>query len=757
LVGGPPKERDEIGCLAEWDGTAWRIIERKQFLDVTGPGGIHGNPDGPAAGIQAPVWAIGWDRRSCILKLLDAGTWHTFRVPKASHAYDPAHGWYTEWPRIREVGEGKLLMDLHGMFFDFPKGFRVGHTGGLVPVASHLRYIPDFCDWNGTLVLAADEASAMANPMCGKSQSNLWFGSWADLKHFGPRSGWGGPWLGDAVKAEAPSDPFLVSGFDHLCLHLSTNAPANMPPAGVRTTGRFPITELPDELAGLTCVTIARGSYLEPAPRYAFTVNQNVTVFLAVDDRGGTPSLGKGWKKTALRMQWGRSYTDTVYAKPFPRGRVDIPGRSDTHGAAKHYAVPNTCFLRPEKGEAVALKVADLPVKLGGRATRPAPIVPTASAAEGMAFSLEVDRKGDGRWADYKTIAVPESGYAWHVFPPDFQGAWVRLKSTKAGRATAYFHCTSARPQQPNEAALFASLPIAGATAPVSAALIRPASHNTRLQVLAQTVGADGTVRDAGYWEVDETMAYHRIYAARRGAPSRADEVSKVCAVKQDFAVDVASAIMTWKGRRYRLPKGDAAFDKPFATGWPRGIREVQSERYLANIHGTFYEMPRDTGVPHLRPACTHNRRIVDYCSWRGLLVLSGARQAAKPDGNYFASADGTVGLWFGAVDDLWKLGKPVGRGGPWRDTAVAPGTPSDPYLMTGYDKKRVELSHDAAETVTFTLEVDVDHQGWNPYATVAVPAGKTVTHEFPVGYSAHWVRVKSSHACKATATFVYE
>ena len=67
--------------------------------------------------------------------------------------------------------------------------------------------------------------------------------------------------------------------------------------------------------------------------------------------------------------------------------------------------------------------------------------------------------------------------------------------------------------------------------------------------------------------------------------------------MKQQFTVDDASAIMTWKGRRYRLPKGDPAFDKPFAWGWPRCIREVQSERYLVNVHGTFYEMPRDTGV----------------------------------------------------------------------------------------------------------------------------------------------------------------
>jgi hypothetical protein len=57
-------------------------------------------------------------------------------------------------------------------------------------------------------------------------------------------------------------------------------------------------------------------------------------------------------------------------------------------------------------------------------------------------------------------------------------------------------------------------------------------------------------------------------------------------------------------------------------------------------------------------------------------------------------------------VDDLWKLGKAVGRGGPWLLAAVKPGEPSDPYLMTGYDRKTIRLAHDASEPVTFTRKV---------------------------------------------------
>jgi hypothetical protein len=241
-------------------------------------------------------------------------------------------------------------------------------------------------------------------------------------------------------------------------------------------------------------------------------------------------------------------------------------------------------------------------------------------------------------------------------------------------------------------------------------------------------------------------------------AKPQADEVKKLAAIKPDFTVDAASLIVTRKGKRYRLPKGDRAYDKFTA----RGIRECVSERYLFNAHGTFYEIPRDSGAYHpgielIKPVSTHGRAIVDFCTWRGLMVISGTSPGAKADGNYFASSDGKVGLWFGHIDDLWKFGKPVGLGGPWKDTVVLAGAASDQYLMTGYDRKRLDISHDADQAVEMTVEINFDHNAWHEYAKISVPAGKTATHKFPDGFSAHWVRLKSAKTCKATAIFTYE
>jgi hypothetical protein len=228
-----------------------------------------------------------------------------------------------------------------------------------------------------------------------------------------------------------------------------------------------------------------------------------------------------------------------------------------------------------------------------------------------------------------------------------------------------------------------------------------------------------------------------------------------------DFEIDRASIIVKGPdGLRYRLPRGDPYFDRPSALGWPRGIREVVTERSLFNCHGTFYELPRENsgGMARIKPVCTHNRLIHDFCSWRGLLVMSGTIAGAAGSGHYFPSGDERVGLWFGAVDDLWSLGKPRGVGGPWADTPVEADAPSDPYLMAGYDGKSVEVAHDAGGPVTFTIEVDPTGMGdWQEYGRCQADPGAAFRHVFPAGYSAHWVRLRVDRACRATAKFIYD
>ncbi|MGL5016640.1 MAG: hypothetical protein ACRDBP_00780, partial [Luteolibacter sp.] len=221
------------GALAGWDGKSetFEVIRRNQFTEVTGPGGIYGN-----AHPDDPLWALGWDHRSLILMLLDGGKWHSFRLPKGSHSYDGAHGWNTEWPRIREIGEGeKLLATMHGTFWTFPKTFSAKNTAGISPRSNYLKVIGDFCRWRDQIVFGCDDTAkneflnkrkAKGEIAAPQSQSNLWFVKPETIDHLGPVIGRGALWMREDVKAGTVSDPFLIAGYSRKGLHFQSGNPA---------------------------------------------------------------------------------------------------------------------------------------------------------------------------------------------------------------------------------------------------------------------------------------------------------------------------------------------------------------------------------------------------------------------------------------------------------------------------------------------------------------------------------------------------
>ncbi|KAH9500232.1 hypothetical protein Btru_077534 [Bulinus truncatus] len=208
------------GRLAEWTGPGnnWTILEKTAFVEVTG-----------RRNFGRVIYALGWDYRSVILKVYDGeeseyNHWQTYRLPKASHAFD--HLWQTEWPRIREVETERYLMDMHGMFYELsPLGW-TGSTWGIRPISQHLRVIPDFTSYRGFLVLGGNQVSSIFdnNVVTGQSQSGLWFGKTDDLWSFGKPQGWGAVWRQDLVGTGNVSDPYLMTGFDKKVLHVNLHA-----------------------------------------------------------------------------------------------------------------------------------------------------------------------------------------------------------------------------------------------------------------------------------------------------------------------------------------------------------------------------------------------------------------------------------------------------------------------------------------------------------------------------------------------------
>ena len=209
-----------------------------------------------------------------------------------------------------------------------------------------------------------------------------------------------------------------------------------------------------------------------------------------------------------------------------------------------------------------------------------------------------------------------------------------------------------------------------------------------------------------------------------------------------------------WK--TYRLPKASHTFDQFWQTEWTR-IREVETERFLMDCHGMFYElspMVFENSIWGVNPICAHLRIVPDFCSFRGLLALAGNENTANGDANPVGGQP-QAGIWFGKTDDLWRWGKARGWGGPWRSKAVKAGEVSDPFLMTGFDKKMVHLKSD--KPAEFDIEVDFLGTGtWEKYERIATRADGYQRHVFPEGFSAHWVRLVSASSCTATAEFFY-
>jgi len=261
---------------------------------------------------------------------------------------------------------------------------------------------------------------------------------------------------------------------------------------------------------------------------------------------------------------------------------------------------------------------------------------------------------------------------------------------------------------------------------------------------------------DGKSWTVIEENPFTEVWAAGSfGQPMIAtgwDNVSVIMRVLIDGE---------WK--RYRLPKGSRTFDQTSCTEWMR-IREVETERALMDCHGLFYEIgyhTYDQSLWAIRPISTHLRVVPDFCSWRGMLVLGGNQATPMkfgPQDRNPLAGQSQAGLWFGKTDDLWDFGPLTGIGGVWHQTNITAGDVSDPYLMYGFNQKALHLTQNSDQNVNFTIEVDILGNGeFMKYQEFAVSPGAYVHHEFPPGFSAYWVRLKTDRTCEATALMIYQ
>jgi hypothetical protein len=379
------------------------------------------------------------------------------------------------------------------------------------------------------------------------------------------------------------------------------------------------------------------------------------------------------------------------------------------------------------------------------------------AAAATVSFVFEIDRDGRDRWTPLRSVDVPASGYAWVDLTDAGRAAWVRVRLPRAAAGvTALFTLANADRRPAAASSIFDGLALTTDTSVTGGLLHARGGGRRTLGVAVDRVSAG--LASAGYYELDE-----RLRLEPESVPQQDDAAwirGNVAIPRDVVTIERCSVLVVDDaGRRWRLPRGDAAFDAPGALGPERVDREVCTERDLFNCHGTFYELPAENagGFAKLRPVTSHNRRVHDYCSYRGLLVMTGIADRAQSP-RIVRSSDGRAAVWVGVVDDLWELGRPRGTGGPWLETPVAAGIRSDPYLMTGFDRKTLSLRHDRPASVAIDAQIDVNGDGlWRTYRRFDLPPGQGLTYRFPDAFAAYWIRFAALTECRATAWLTYE
>ncbi len=358
----------------------------------------------------------------------------------------------------------------------------------------------------------------------------------------------------------------------------------------------------------------------------------------------------------------------------------------------------------------------------------------THGAKEPVTFVIEVDREGNGVWTEARRMTVAR-GEAIKLVE---KGAWIRLRSeADVPKVIAFFHYSNTDGRGDAAHPMFDGL---AKEEPFSKGLL----HINKMNTKAIRIAPD----EKTCYELTGDLKLVPVENAAEAAVA----VRTAAPIPQNIiTADAASLIYEDEKGRWRIPRG-----KPGMTVAGRICREVCTERDLFNAGGIFYELPAENsgGFIKVRPVATHNRNIHDYASYRGLLVMSGVDAETQND-RIIRSADGKCGVWVGTVDDLWAFGKPRGEGGPWQDTQVKKGKPSDPYLMTGFDQKQLLLVADKVTTVT--LELDISGQGtWVAYKQFTLQPGQPATYLFPREFAAYWARVTADADCVATAQFHY-
>ncbi|MGP1435289.1 MAG: hypothetical protein ACTTKN_01435 [Phocaeicola sp.] len=377
------------------------------------------------------------------------------------------------------------------------------------------------------------------------------------------------------------------------------------------------------------------------------------------------------------------------------------------------------------------------------------------SGSSKVVYSFEIDKAGNNHWEKSIKVSVP-SHSSRMVSLDKLLGEWIRVTVDENTKTTVAFVYGDVNVRSVKNDTIFEGIASVNDTEMRGGILYGLGGNRRKLGIVANVI-KDGIAINKGYYELDgeinllpvEDEAYETFIKTRMNIP------------KNMVIIDKGSyLIVDDRGRRWRLPLNNEQYNNMIKKGTLRICREVSTERDLFDLGGTFFELPAENadGYAKIRPICTHHLQINDYASFRGMLVMTGLKKEVKADDHIVTSKDGNCKVWCGVIEDLWKLGRPVGHGGPWINEDVKAGIPSDAYLISHYQNKKLMLKNEGAYAVTFTIEIDPTGDGtWMKFADYKVSAGKSFNKILPKNYLGRWIRFIVDKPTKATVWLEYE
>lgn len=207
---------------------------------------------------------------------------------------------------------------------------------------------------------------------------------------------------------------------------------------------------------------------------------------------------------------------------------------------------------------------------------------------------------------------------------------------------------------------------------------------------------------------------------------------------------------------KYRIPQRTNTQRYYINQEWMR-FRPIQTERYMFNAWGTWFEMASSldvlpsatpqwggiygTNYPVINPVATYLDTVTDFTVFNGQFVY-GTNNNSEQQGQYPTAGQSTACIKFVDLEELWRGGKPIGSGYVWYKNSVNSGVKSDAMLCRGYDKKTFNAFNNTGSSATLTFTCVKNSVQYTYPTTLTVPANSFATFQFPDGFSCDWVHV---------------